>query len=183
MTVEAVAARAGAGKATVYRRWANKAALLADALAHERARTEIPDTGSLREDLLALSEQLFGGGGSAALYRVRLVTGMVSAMLADPELRRASEEVVSPPRRALEAIIAQAVARGEILAPHDTELEVAVLPALALHRLIFTGVSPDPGFATRVIEHIVLPTLRARSAPPRPHDAKSLKELSRRGRG
>src|SRR5690242_17158347 len=61
MTMDAVAARAGAGKATVYRRWSSKAELVGDALAHEHGDGEVPDTGSLRGDLAALSGYLISG--------------------------------------------------------------------------------------------------------------------------
>src|SRR5580700_3381924 len=54
LTIDAVAARARAGKATVYRRWANKAELVADALAQRHAAMAVPDTGSVRGDFLAL---------------------------------------------------------------------------------------------------------------------------------
>ncbi len=165
LTVEAVAARVGAGKATVYRRWSNKAELVADAMAHERIGAEAPDTGSLRGDLAALSAHLLGGGDCLSQYKIRLITGMVSAVLVDPELRRATEKIATPPERAVAMIIERAVARGEIAAPPDPGMVAAVLPALGVHRLIFTGATPDPAFAEAVIDNIVLPALLARPAP------------------
>ncbi|MGH9122000.1 MAG: helix-turn-helix domain-containing protein, partial [Acidimicrobiales bacterium] len=56
LTVEAVAARAGAGKATVYRRWASKAALVADALNQIAPPQHLPDTGSLQGDCEVLCD-------------------------------------------------------------------------------------------------------------------------------
>src|SRR3954447_6644599 len=53
LTMDAVAARAKASKATLYRRWTNKVTLVIEALQHAKSPTDVPDTGSLREDLLA----------------------------------------------------------------------------------------------------------------------------------
>ena len=54
LTMDAVAARAKASKATLYRRWTNKVSLVIEALQHSKGPTEVPDTGSLREDLRGL---------------------------------------------------------------------------------------------------------------------------------
>ncbi|SNT32881.1 transcriptional repressor C-terminal [Streptosporangium subroseum] len=62
-------------------------------------------------------------------------------------------------------IIDRAVARGEIAAPADPALMAAILPALGLHRLIFTGVGPDPDYAAAVIDNVLLPALSASSVP------------------
>jgi AcrR family transcriptional regulator len=164
MTIDAVAARAGAGKATVYRRWSTKADLVVDAFAQDATRADPPDTGSLRGDLTWLSRHLFAGRDQ--MFKTRLISGMVSAMLADPQLRKAFEPVSLPPVRALEIIIDRAVARGEIAAPADPGMLAAVLPALGMHQLIFTGQGPDPGLVDAVVEHLLLPALLARSEPP-----------------
>ncbi|MYS20002.1 transcriptional regulator, TetR family [Streptomyces sp. DvalAA-14] len=166
MTMDAVAARAAAGKATVYRRWSNKAELVGDALAHQHADGVVPDTGSLRGDLAAFGESLFSG--QDPLYKARLITGLASAVLADPELRRTFETLVPPTERAVATIVDRAVARGEIAAPADPALIAAILPALGLHRLIFSGVGPDPDYAAAVIDTVLLPALLASSASPSP---------------
>jgi AcrR family transcriptional regulator len=163
MTMDAVAARVGAGKATVYRRWANKAELVGDALAHENADDKVPDTGSLRGDLAALGGYLVSG--QDPLYKARLIVGMASAMLADAELRRVFKTHTPPAERAVATIVDRALARGEIDAPADPAMIAAILPALGLHRLIFTGDGPDPDYAAAVIDTVLLPVLLASSAP------------------
>jgi AcrR family transcriptional regulator len=157
LTIDMVAARAGAGKATVYRRWANKAELVADALLRRHTEYEVPDTGSLRGDLIALRDLVFAGGDSP--YGTRLVSGMVSAMLADSELRQALASFATPPEQAITAVIERAVQRGEIAEPSDPALIAAILPALSLHRLIFTGQRPDRRFVDTVIDEVVLRVL------------------------
>jgi len=163
MTMDAVAARAGAGKATVYRRWSSKAELVGDALAHAHLAGGTPDTGSLRGDLAALAGYL--SSGQEPLYKARLITGLASAMLADTELRRAFETFTPPAERAVATIVDRALARGEIAAPADPAMIAAILPALGLHRLIFTGEGPDPEYAAAVIDNVLLPALSASSTP------------------
>ncbi len=163
VTIEAVAARAGAGKATVYRRWSGKAELVVDAVAHDQVPAQPPDTGSLRGDLTALADWLFSGDSHR--FKVRLITGMVPGLLADPELRDAFARVGMPPQRALEAIIARAVARGEVRSPADAAILAAALPALALQRLVFTGQGPDRALVDAVIETILLPALTCPNEP------------------
>jgi AcrR family transcriptional regulator len=163
VTMDAVAARAGAGKATVYRRWSSKAELVGDALAHEHVDGEVPDTGSLRGDLAALGGYLLSG--QDPLRKARLITGLASALLADTELRQAFETFAPPTERAVATIVDRALDRGEIAAPADPAMVAAILPALGLHRLIFTGAGPDPDYAAAVIDNVLLPALLASSAP------------------
>ena len=58
LTMDAVAARARAGKTTIYRRWRDKAELVVDSLNSLKGIPETPDTGSLRRDLRALAESI-----------------------------------------------------------------------------------------------------------------------------
>lgn len=163
LTIDMVAARAGAGKATVYRRWANKAQLVADALlARQADRVEV-DTGSLRGDLDELCRRL--SPGSESPDKARLIAGLVSAMLTDPALRDALATFVTPPELEIATIIDRAVARGEIAAPKDAGLVASVVPALCLHRLIESGEVSDATFLDQVISSILLPAL---IAPPQP---------------
>jgi len=167
-TIDAVAARAGAGKATVYRRWSTKADLVVDAFAQDATGTDPPDTGSLRGDLTELGRHLFGGHDQ--MFKTRLITGMVSAVLADPQLRKAFGRVTLPPVRAMEVIIDRAVARGEIAAPVDPGMLAAVLPSLGMHRLIFTGQGPDSRLVDAVVENLLMPALLARTGAPAARD-------------
>jgi AcrR family transcriptional regulator len=174
VTMDAVAARAGAGKATVYRRWSSKAELVGDALAHEHVDGEVPDTGSLRGDLAALSGYL--SSGQDPLRKARLITGLASALLADTELRQAFETFAPPTERAVATIVDRALDRGEIAAPADPAMMAAILPALGLHRLIFTGAGPDPDYAAAVIDNVLLPALLASSAPASRESARSAQD-------
>ena len=87
MSIEAVAVRARSSKATIYRRWPGKAELVAEAMRRraEPVLEDLPDTGSLRGDLLALAQRMFDGmkgvdGG--------LMCGLAVAVRTDAEFGR-----------------------------------------------------------------------------------------------
>lgn len=159
LTIDAVAARSGAGRATVYRRWASKLELVIDALDGLRPIEPAPDTGSLRGDLDVLCEQLTRADGGRALS---VVQGLASALGRDPELMAAfNEHFVAPRRAALEQLFRRAVGRGEMRPRPDFELLSAIVPALMLHRMLIGGAAPDPDFALRVIDEVLLPAATA----------------------
>jgi len=88
MSMEEVAARAGVGKATVYRRWRSRGALALDAfMAEFQALQPLPDTGTLRGDLLAALRAWV-----RAVTRTpagRILAGLIAAAQEDPELAAA----------------------------------------------------------------------------------------------
>ncbi|HXX90248.1 MAG TPA: TetR/AcrR family transcriptional regulator [Acidimicrobiales bacterium] len=161
LTIEAVAARARAGKGTVYRRWANKAELVADALAQRSAAMELPDTGTLRGDLLVL----IAGKGSDENqeFHTRLLIGLVPALVQFPELRDAFERTRGS--HALQIVLARAVDRGEIAPLKDPDMIAALLPALSLHRFVISGAPLDRSFARRVVDHVLLPLVLGQPTP------------------
>jgi AcrR family transcriptional regulator len=161
MTVNAVAARAGAGKATVYRRWASKAELVVDAVTHRAGPVTSPDTGSLRGDLMEMSRGR--KGDEDQLSNARLLAGLVSALLHDSEFRAAFQRAGHPADAILEAVFARAVARGEIAAPANLQLMTSIVPALAIYRLVTSGEPPDEAFFTSVIDELILPLVMPRS--------------------
>lgn len=165
LTIDAVAARARAGKATVYRRWAGKAELVADAFVCDAFEDlEAPDTGSLRSDLLAVSEQIWLRSGPVP--RASVMAGMMSGLLASPELREAFQAAGRAPETVVGPIVRRAVRRGEIPHPADLDTVGLVMPAMCMFHLVKTGAAPDRSFFETVIDRIVLPALHYR--PPSP---------------
>ncbi len=166
LTMEAVAGRAQAGKATLYRRWSSKAELVVDALVHldgsepgcspEMRATVDTDAGSLRADLLRYA--CFELGLSDP-RRVRVVAAMATALRTDPALGAIWRERLLEPRMGtLRACFARAAARGEIDADLDVDSLVAVLPSMALFHSLFTDDPVDETFVARVIDNILLPS-------------------------
>jgi AcrR family transcriptional regulator len=121
LTIEAVAARAGVGKATVYRWWPNKAALIADAFASSTTqKLRFPDTGSVRTDM---SQQM---GQLVKIFRGRRGR-IVSAILGGGQSDRAliaafRERFLKPRRRDAYAILRRGIQRGELRKNLDLDL-------------------------------------------------------------
>jgi AcrR family transcriptional regulator len=161
LTVDAVAARAGAGKATCYRRWAGKAELVVDAVSHMKARLEQPDTGTLRGDLIALTSHAHDADDS---FRVDVQAGLVSGLVRDARLREVfAEHFVGPRKAVFRTVFDQAVERGEIAPVPDVELLSDIVPSMIFHQMILTGRPPDAAFILKVVDDIVLPLA---AAPP-----------------
>jgi AcrR family transcriptional regulator len=160
LTVEKIAASAGAGKATIYRRWSGKAELVVDALMCQKEEFVVADTGELRGDLTALALQ-----ASAAKKHPldsQVMIGLVSALPHDPELRDVFyERLVNPHLATLKMIFERAVARGEIAPVQNLDTVVSILPALVLHRVIVMGTVPDEQFFVSIIDQVILPLVHA----------------------
>lgn len=163
LTMDAVAARAHAGKTTIYRRWSGKAELIADALKHAKGAPEFPDTGSLREDLGAVIKSVTG---SDEQFDARVTIGVVNAVARDPELREVFRDRVLAHRMAgMRAVFERAVHRGDMPDGHDLDLLASLVPALVLQYLLTWGEPPGAEFARRIVDHVVLPL--ATTAPHR----------------
>jgi AcrR family transcriptional regulator len=135
VSVEGVAARAGVGKATIYRRYASKAQLLVDAV-HVCAgpKYPLPDTGDLRADLTTMLEGL--------MEQLRSDMGPVLVAFAaerarypalDEEFKRA---VIGAKRAHVRHLLASAVERGELPADADIEVIAEAGPALLWHHAL-----------------------------------------------
>jgi AcrR family transcriptional regulator len=159
LTLDAVAARARAGKTTIYRRWPGKAELVVDALNSLKGVPEIPDTGSLRQDLRALAESITS---AESQFGAQMTIGMVNALAHDDELRRVFREKFIAPRMAgFQKVFERAVARGEMPGRHDLDLLARLFPALALQQLVTSGELPGVRFARRIMDEVVYPLATA----------------------
>ncbi len=157
MTMDNVASRAKASKATLYRRWSNKSALVIDALLASKTRPAA-DTGALRSDLL----QTFCGMGGLNDDRIRgIFTGVLTAIGRDDQLAQAyRERFIGPKKAASRAIFERACGRNEIRSDLDLDLIASALPAIVLHQSVVMGEDPTDGMVERVIDQIVLPACR-----------------------
>ncbi len=152
VTMEGVAARAGVGKATVYRRWPCKSALVVDAVTTCReSGVRPPDTGSAREDLLVFVRGFMHHLRTSDAGRV--MPALVAELSRSPELAQAFREGFVQPRRAkvLEAV-RRGVERGEVRAGVDPELVADGVVALLLHRFLVTGMEIDDELPERVVD-------------------------------
>jgi AcrR family transcriptional regulator len=166
LTMDAVAARAKASKATLYRRWSGKATLVVEALHHSKGVEEAPDTGSLRGDLLAIS---CGLGGLADTSVVGSIASIITAIAHDADFGAAFRAHVLEHKMAATRVVWQrARERGELRDDVDVDLLQAALPGIVLHRVFVLGEHPDVDLVTRVVDQIILPAATRGAASPDP---------------
>jgi AcrR family transcriptional regulator len=155
-----IAARAGVGKAAIYRRWSSKAALITDVLVHWRPdlRTDdAPDTGSLAGDVEALIDRAVDYDNG--LITNNLVLRVALEATRDPELATTLDDLMLlRGGRQITIILDRALARGEIAADRDWSLVANVLTAMSLLRVL-NGQTVDAKFLRQVTETLVLPAL------------------------
>jgi AcrR family transcriptional regulator len=155
-----IAARAGVGKAAIYRRWSSKAALITDALVYWRPElvdASVPDTGSLTGDLENIIERVERIDND--LIPNVLVLRVALEAAHDPQLASALDDLLLfKGGRVVSTILAQAAARGEIAADRDWSLVADVIVAMSLLRGV-SGQSVDANFIREVIDTLVLPAL------------------------
>jgi AcrR family transcriptional regulator len=146
VSIEGVAARAGVGKATIYRRYASKAQLVVEAVRIGACLDDhLPDTGDLRSDLASMLR--------AMVDRLRSADGPVLLTVAAERLRHPElaiefeRSVIGAKRAHARRLVAAAVDRGELAAGTDVELIAEAGPAIvwhhALHGLALADDLPD----------------------------------------
>jgi AcrR family transcriptional regulator len=159
LSMDALAERARAGKATIYRHWSGKAQVVAEAVRRLKGDriTDFPSTGSLRGDLQAALTSMCG---SFTDTESAILVGVLSAMRTDPELATlVRTQMLDDKKGSFDAIIERAVGRGELPPGTCAALVEEVIPALLMTRLVIMGQPIDADYATHVVEDIVLPML------------------------
>jgi AcrR family transcriptional regulator len=159
LTMDAVAAAAGVGKATIYRRWSSKAELLLGVLDVVGAPLrEVPDTGKLREDLVAVLTQVVEllGGPSG-----RAVRSLLGAVADDPVLHDGCHRLpLADWDAAWETAVTRAEARGEVPAGVGSSIAAEVGPAVLVLRWLVTGRPLDGTVVLDLVDRVLLPLLQ-----------------------
>lgn len=158
LSIEGVAARAGVGKTTVYRRWPSKVPLVVDALAHTHMRVpavgSIPEDATTREALRRILE------GLIKLVRTdpadRILAGLVHQCSRSPELAEAMRDAVLTKRRAVVfGLIERGIERGELRPDLDVELVADVLGGPIFMRILLTGAPVKPRLAREIVDLVL----------------------------
>jgi AcrR family transcriptional regulator len=143
-TIEGVAAEAGVGKTTIYRRWESKTDLIVAAVSQlaPPAGLEFPDTGSLWSDMKLLADlqrqRLAGTGLLTVAPRV------LAESMNDPELHQGFlENVIEPLRALIRSLVERGIARGELRADLDVEPLVDILHSIPIYRILMSRGDPD----------------------------------------
>jgi AcrR family transcriptional regulator len=161
MTVDMVAARAKAGKATLYRRWPSKAELVIDAVACMKQSdidfANLPDTGTLRGDLVAMIKPHAIEDGERKL---QVMAGLLSMLSRDPGLAQAVNAAIVEPRAKVNRILMRRAAdRGEIAADCDIETLSLIAPSMAAYRVLVLKKPVDREFLVSLIDGVLLPAV------------------------
>jgi AcrR family transcriptional regulator len=163
LTMDAVAAEAGVGKATIYRRWRTKQDLVVDTIADlNRDEASPPDTGSLEQDLRQMLHRLVavisGPLGAATL-------SLLSTVPHQPALAEAFRRgPLNVWQTAFQQIWAQAEERREVRPGASSSLAAEATSALLVQRWLLTGRPVDDVFADQVLDEVVLPLIRSNFA-------------------
>jgi TetR/AcrR family transcriptional regulator, regulator of autoinduction and epiphytic fitness len=157
LTIEAVAARAGVGKSTIYRHWPGKLELVEDAFRTLKAPVVAPEDGTLRERVVAVIEQV------ACLVEQSTYSACMPALIEaaerDPQVRDFHCRFSSERRAVLVDVLRDAVEAGEL--PSDTDPEIladALVGPILLRRLMLAE-PVEAGIAPKIVDQLLPPTV------------------------
>lgn len=153
-TVDAVAAQAGVGKATIYRRWSSKEELILAAAEAVMADVPAPDTGSIRDDLLVLAKAVAAHFGSRTAGC--LAADLAAEATRSPEAHALMQRFTTTRRKVSLTIVRRAIERGELRPDVDADTVVDAIVGPIFYRARLSGASLSP----RAIERIVDLALR-----------------------
>ena len=167
LTMEGVAERAGTSRAVLYRRWRRRPELVIAALRRHRPMLsgDVPDTGSLRGDVLAVLRRASAGMADVG---TETVYGMLGDYFADAELfSRLQDQVLQISSGVMTTILKRAADRGEVRG--DISPRIATLPIdLFRHELFLTRTPPSERVITAIVDDLFLPLVGVTPAPERP---------------
>jgi AcrR family transcriptional regulator len=172
MTMDTVALRAKASKATIYRHWPDKTALVLDALRGRSSLVpELADTGSLRGDLeLYVRESAAATAGIAG----RLVVGLLAVASRDSQLASLlAQQFHYEQLPAITALIDRARERHEIRPNVDPLVISEALPGVLIMHLLVLALPADEPFIRRLVDEVLIPLLTADQHPPLETDRSS----------
>ena len=152
--VEAVAARAGVGKATIYRRWPNKEELLLAAFGSLKSPFPEPKGVSVREDLLAMVEVMCADKADprkSRRYALLLGEGDKYPRL----MARYKETIIQPRREAMRAVIRRGVETGELRPDTDVEIAMLTLTGAIMAQDQSASGTLDDDFAVRLVDGLL----------------------------
>ena len=156
LTIEAVAARSGVAKTTIYRRWRDKWELALDAAMIDMLSSfdDPVDVGDTRKELITFVNSAVRTLGSKP-YGPAL-QGLASEVATDPELARVYQEYVVEPRRLqIQAVIERGIERGDLRPDTDPRMIQELLIGPIYYRLLFSGPPFDRKLGPRLVEAVL----------------------------
>jgi AcrR family transcriptional regulator len=156
LTVEAVAARSGVAKTTIYRRWRDKWELALDAVMIDMLpRLDEPvDVGDTRKELLTVINSVVKMLATPPYGQA--MQALVSQIATDADLARVYREQVVEPRQAeLTPVVKRGIARGDLRPDTDVRLIHELLVGPIFYRLLFSGAALDRNLGRRIVDAIL----------------------------
>ena len=159
LTMEGVAACAHTGKAALYRRWAGKQDLVADAIDHAMpSLADLPDHGDVREDLLDLLRRMAAMVNSSTGCALHCLLAEADR---DPQFKAVlHERVLAPRKRAFLAVLERAADRGQIRPEAASPLVAEVGLAMVVQRFLVDGPPVPDDYVVSILDQVVMPLLR-----------------------
>ncbi|MFG1779191.1 TetR/AcrR family transcriptional regulator [Micromonospora sp. NPDC049051] len=160
ISIEAIAARAGVGKATIYRRWPGKEALLRDALRRLKGTPPEPAGHSVRDDLILLVGAV---GHHIDPRAARIMPCLVPEVNRSPEQYELYQNIIEPRREMMREVLRRGVRSGELRADLDIETVMAMLTGpMLVQRILRWHPDLDEKTLPRCIVDGVLDGIRTR---------------------
>ena len=165
LSMERVAQRARTGNASLYRRWASRAELVIDAVSSVvPERDELPDTGSVRGDLLALLRQTCARQACPAGEVMR---GVIAESLGNNRVHAARARLADHRITQVLAILRRGAERGEVRPGAVPPVVAAVAPMLVMGFFLLRGEPATDQSLIEIVDQVMLPLVRS-PHPPRP---------------
>jgi TetR/AcrR family transcriptional regulator of autoinduction and epiphytic fitness len=161
LTIEAIAARAGVGKSTVYRHWPGRLELVEDAFRTLKAPVVVPEGECLRDKIVGLLEQI------ACLVEESTYSSCMPALIEaaerDPQVRAFHTAFSAERRAVLVGLLRDAVEHGELPPDADPEILADALVGTVLLRRLMLHEPLDPTLAPEVVDQLLPRGRRTRS--------------------
>lgn len=155
LTIEAVAARAGVGKSTIYRHWCGKLDLIEDAIRTLKAPLQPPEEGSVRERVTALLADIAGQLADSTWSRC--LPAIIDAAERDPEVLAIHKRLAAERRQVMVDLLAEGVAAGEIADGTDLALLGECLVGPIIVRRLLLHEPLDPGAVPALVAQVLGP--------------------------
>jgi AcrR family transcriptional regulator len=154
LSMDAVAAKAGVGKATIYRRWPNKEALLIDTVAAMKGPLPELKGESARDDLVAL---VAANWTNRAKRYGKVTACLLPQYSRDEEMQRVYRAITEPRREAMRNVLRRGIATGELRADLDIELTMLMIsgPSVVQNMLNFNPNVPEEGFPEALVDALL----------------------------
>lgn len=164
LSMERVAQRARTGNASLYRRWPTRAELVIEAIRHVAPNdAELPDTGRVRDDMLALLRGLCALQAGPAGEVMR---GVIAESVGNMRANLARVRLAETRTEQFLAILRRGAQRGQVHNKAATPLLAGIAPALVMHHYLLHGVPPPNAHLIEIVDKVVMPLVTTRPARP-----------------